>query len=491
MRCPKCGKDVELQKKQVGVDESGKPIFNEYAICRDCKKQWNLDKQREKKAANANASNHTQTPEGPTVKKTPAADGTKTAVPKKKPGSIPPAAPDAKAAAGKTAPASKADAPAKKAPASVKSGAPVKKSPAEPKPDAPVKKAPAQGNLAAKKPAADAKAAGKRVPADARAEAGVRKAPADGRPVPPVKRPADANQPGAPVKKAAPAGKKSPAGKPAPGAKSSPSVKPASPVKKSTPDGSTAPVPKMASDGKPPVKKKPVPSDTGSNKPVEAAKEQRYGNIPPEKVRAKREKAVKASYEDMLAADSDRKPVKRKKPASTEETAPKRKPAASAPARKKTAPQPMIEVEQEIEEPKPKFRGFKIILGILSIAAFAFFAYKGFLAGLNNISAGTKATTGTIYIVLALCMLISGLLLLIMQKKRTIFAFLLPMLLYIGGAVFAFLKRGEDKFLLYGAIVGAAMAVIFLILAFASRGGDEEDDFEDDYDDPFEDDYDD
>ena len=45
MRCPKCGKDVELQNKQVGVDENGKPIFNEYAICRDCKKQWNLDKQ--------------------------------------------------------------------------------------------------------------------------------------------------------------------------------------------------------------------------------------------------------------------------------------------------------------------------------------------------------------------------------------------------------------------------------------------------------------
>lgn len=300
MRCPKCGKDVELQKKQVGVDESGKPIFNEYAICRDCKKQWNLDKQREKKAANANASNHTQTPEGPAVKKTPAADGTKTAVPKKKPGSITPAAPDAKAAAGKTAPASKADAPAKKAPASVKSGAPVKKSPAEPKPEAPVKKAPAQGNLAAKKPAADAKAAGKRVPADARAEAGVRKAPADGRPVPPVKRPADANQPGAPVKKAAPAGKKSPAGKPAPGAKSSPSVKPASPVKKSTPDGSTAPVPKMASDGKPPVKKKPVPSDTGSNRPVEAAKEQRYGNIPPERYVQKGRKLSKQAMRTCL-----------------------------------------------------------------------------------------------------------------------------------------------------------------------------------------------
>ena len=28
MRCPKCGKDVELQNKQVGVDENGKPILN-------------------------------------------------------------------------------------------------------------------------------------------------------------------------------------------------------------------------------------------------------------------------------------------------------------------------------------------------------------------------------------------------------------------------------------------------------------------------------
>lgn len=48
MKCPKCGKDVILQKKQVGVDENGNPVLNEYAICKDCKKQWNLDKQRAK-----------------------------------------------------------------------------------------------------------------------------------------------------------------------------------------------------------------------------------------------------------------------------------------------------------------------------------------------------------------------------------------------------------------------------------------------------------
>ena len=51
MKCPICGKDVELKNRQVGTDENGEPVFNEYAICRDCKKQWNLDKQRAKKMA--------------------------------------------------------------------------------------------------------------------------------------------------------------------------------------------------------------------------------------------------------------------------------------------------------------------------------------------------------------------------------------------------------------------------------------------------------
>ena len=51
MKCPICGKDVELKNRQVGTDENGEPVFNEYAVCRDCKKQWNLDKQRAKKAA--------------------------------------------------------------------------------------------------------------------------------------------------------------------------------------------------------------------------------------------------------------------------------------------------------------------------------------------------------------------------------------------------------------------------------------------------------
>ena len=51
MKCPICGNKLEIKNKQIGTDNSGDPVFNEYAVCRDCKKQWNLDKQRAKKAA--------------------------------------------------------------------------------------------------------------------------------------------------------------------------------------------------------------------------------------------------------------------------------------------------------------------------------------------------------------------------------------------------------------------------------------------------------
>lgn len=49
MQCPICKKDLEIKNKKVGENEAGEAIYNEFAICRDCKKQWNLDKQREKK----------------------------------------------------------------------------------------------------------------------------------------------------------------------------------------------------------------------------------------------------------------------------------------------------------------------------------------------------------------------------------------------------------------------------------------------------------
>ena len=39
MKCPICGNKLEIKNKQIGTDNSGDPVFNEYAVCRDCKKQ--------------------------------------------------------------------------------------------------------------------------------------------------------------------------------------------------------------------------------------------------------------------------------------------------------------------------------------------------------------------------------------------------------------------------------------------------------------------
>lgn len=350
MNCPKCGKAVELQNKQVGVDENGEPIFNEYAICKDCKKQWNLDKQREKKAANAAVSNHT------------------------KPDSSTPAqsSPSEKPAASKPA-ASNTD-----------------------KPE--VKKTPVKRDF----------------------------------------------QEAVPEKRKKPSKKR--------------------------------PAPASSSEDRPTKRKQSAPANPDAVRPVRTGETQRYSNIPPEKVRMKKERTVRQNYEDMLAADPNRKPVKKKTPASGKDSNPNKKPVPSngAPARKRPVSQPPKKAPVKKEEPKPKFKILRIILGIISIIAFAFFAYKGFLAGLSNISAGSDSTIGITYIVLALCMLISGLLLLIMQGKRTVFAFILPMVFYIGGGTFAFLKRADDKWLLYSVGACALLAVIFLVLTIASRSGDED-----------------
>ena len=53
MQCPICKQELEIKNRKVGETENGEAIFNEFAICHDCKKQWNLDKQRAKKQSPA------------------------------------------------------------------------------------------------------------------------------------------------------------------------------------------------------------------------------------------------------------------------------------------------------------------------------------------------------------------------------------------------------------------------------------------------------
>ena len=53
MNCPICKNELEIKQKKVGENAAGETIYNEFAICHNCKKQWNLDKQRAKKQASA------------------------------------------------------------------------------------------------------------------------------------------------------------------------------------------------------------------------------------------------------------------------------------------------------------------------------------------------------------------------------------------------------------------------------------------------------
>ena len=381
MKCPICGKDVELQKKQIGTDENGEPIFNEYAVCRDCRKQWNLDKQRAKKMAAK------------------------------------------KAAAGQSEDS------AKKAPQrTTEDAAPKKKTSEE---AAAKKRAAADGAAPRKRPAGEA-ASGKR-PADGTVRR--RPKPADGAP-------------------------------------------------KSTAEDSDTPAKK-------PVKKRVVRREA----PAEGEAQQ-YGNIPPENVRVKREKAARRGYEDMLATDPEHKPLKKKKAViddiDTDENESVKSESARQTAEAKAAPKvPEPEVDDYDDddydyEDEARFRPGRIFLGIISLLGFGFFIYRGFVTGLS--STGDNASAGMTYIILALCLLVSALLYLIMQNKSTVFAFLLPMIFYIGTGVFAFLRRGDSMELFIAAIACAVLAVLSLILAILSRGGNDYDD--DDYEDAFEDEHD-
>ncbi len=384
MKCPICGKELELRNKQIGTTESGDPIFNKYAICRDCRKQWNLDKQRAKKTAQKKADPTDEKPQKPSP-----------TVHKKE---------------------------------TVKPKAPVKT--ASDKQDAQVRKAAQEKKDPAKTPVRKKKA-----PAKASGEIDKTTTPKR-RPRP------ESGDAAAPAKK---------------------------PVRRRRPEGS------------------------------ESNEEKRYSNIPPEKVRSKREKAARKSYEDMLATGSiDKAAVRKKKRQLEDETGEIRRssPVKSSPdKRNNTAKSSPRKYEPEIDDyddddyydDEPRFRPMRIVLGIISLAGFAYFIYRGFVTGLADTTEGGSVSSGTTFIILALCMLVCALLYFIMQKRNTIFAFLLPMVFYLGGAVFAFIQRGDELQLLIAAIAGAVLAVISLILAITSRGDGYDD--EDDYDEAFEDDY--
>ena len=402
MKCPICGKDLDLQNKQIGTSENGDPIFNEYAICHSCKKQWNLDKQRAKKIA-------------------------------------------AKKAAEEKA---KADAAARAA----------------------EEKAKAEAAARAAEEKAKAEAAARAAEEKAKAEAAARAAE--------EKAKADAAARAAEEKRAARREAKARARKEAIArlaADKGISEEEAERILKERARARKAAAQKAATDAT----------------ATDNSEEQKYGNIPAEEIRDKREKAVRKGYEDMLATDPDSKAAKKKK----KEEAETAKAKEDVKSRKmddyddEKSSDDEDDDEYEYVDEYPRFRPGRIILGIISLLAFGFCIYKGFVTGLSTSGADVTSAPGMNYVIVALCMLVTALLYFIMNNRDTLFAFLIPMILYIGGAVFAFLKHGDEFELLILAGVSGVLAVISLILAIASRGGDDYDD-EDDYDDPFEEEHD-
>lgn len=387
MKCPICGKDLDLQNKQIGTSENGDPIFNEYAICHSCKKQWNLDKQRAKKIAAKKAAEEKAKAEA-----------------------------EARAAEEKA----KAEAAARAAEEKAKAEAAARAAEEKAKADA------------AARAAEEKRAARREAKARARKEAIARLAADKGI-----------------------------------------SEEEAERILKERARARKAAAQKAATDA------------------TDNSEEQKYGNIPAEEIRDKREKAVRKGYEDMLATDPDSKAAKKKK----KEEAEIAKAKEDVKSRKmddyddEKSSDDEDDDEYEYVDEYPRFRPGRIILGIISLLAFGFCIYKGFVTGLSTSEADVTSAPGMNYVIVALCMLVTALLYFIMNNRDTLFAFLIPMIVYIASAVFAFLKHGDEFELLILAGVSGVLAVISLILAIASRGGDDYDD-EDDYDDPFEEEHD-
>ena len=389
MKCPICGKDLDLQNKQIGTSENGDPIFNEYAICHSCKKQWNLDKQRAKKIAAKKAAEEKAKAEA-----------------------------EARAAEEKAKAEAAARAAEEKAKAEAEARAAEEKAKAE----------------AAARAAEEKRAARREAKARARKEAIARLAADKGI-----------------------------------------SEEEAERILKERARARKAAAQKAATDAT----------------ATDNSEEQKYGNIPAEEIRDKREKAVRKGYEDMLATDPDSKAAKKKK----KEEAETAKAKEDVKSRKmddyddEKSSDDEDDDEYEYVDEYPRFRPGRIILGIISLLAFGFCIYKGFVTGLSTSGADVTSAPGMNYVIVALCMLVTALLYFIMNNRDTLFAFLIPMIVYIGSAVFAFLKHGDEFELLILAGASGVLAVISLILAIASRGGDDYDD-EDDYDDPFEEEHD-
>lgn len=407
MNCPLCGKELIMKEKQVGTSENGSPIFNKYAICYDCKKQWNLDKNKMKK----------KTADGSSAQKTKAIQK-----------------PDKEQPAGQERPAKKAQPAGQERPA---------------------KKAQTAGQEQPVKPARS----DRRHPSSHAPHAGENTAtPQRPRRQRQESESADQAQAKPRRRTANPSGSVQTGKKPTPGKKEG--------------DAALSRARKERAAGQAPRKK-------------------RYGNIPPEHIRQTSEGNVKKAYEDMLSTSALSKKELRKAAAEKPSHKAKRDRDRSDEERMQavnTARTAKAEAairddmyEDDDEEPVIYLRIPRVIVGLLSILGFGFFAYEAFMAGIQSASEGGLSGHGMTYIIMSICCLLSAIVLLGLQKKNTIFAFLLPIAFFGAAGGYGFLNRDSIAMLTYGAIALAVLALLMLVLLIVYLTSGEE--YDEDYDD--------
>lgn len=304
MNCPICKKELEIKTKKVGESATGEAIYNEFAICHDCKKQWNLDKQRAKANAAAKVKAEEkpvekpaeQPKETPVVSETPETKKPVRKVKKKRP-VTPEVAVDPKAEV-KPEPTveSVSDAPTRVMPTDELEAKLQEIGLQEEKPRK-KKKRPANPEAAAKIQSEAPEVSAESVPAPKKR----RPAPTDG-----------AEQPVRKVKKKRPANSET-ASETASETPSAPKEAVPAPRKKrpASEGQQRRPVSENEIQERPRKKKKrPVETLDDdfaglSNAFAEEEKEQTYSNIPPKHIREEREKEMRENYQNMLDEDDE------------------------------------------------------------------------------------------------------------------------------------------------------------------------------------------
>ena len=132
---------------------------------------------------------------------------------------------------------------------------------------------------------------------------------------------------------------------------------------------------------------------------------------------------------------------------------------------------------------KVPYRGFRVVLGIITLLLAGAFGYLGYTDLINGFDYTDIQSFAMVCFIIAGCMLLTSILLTATQKCVSLFAYLFPLLFSLAATLYAFLFHNGKALILYCAISCAVITAILLIITITSRFTDDDDDDEEDFDD--------